>query len=403
MSVAEECLCPACGYQVGVPFFDGGEQPLVSIAWPQSITEAQESPKYPLSFLRCLDCGHIFNSEFEYVNVPYSDKPNLMYNLGKEWQVYINWVVSFILEGLPEDAVIVEIGCGNAELLQAIAEKKPQYRIVGFDLNLSCAANSQGVELRQELFVPHIHMKEYQPDLLIARHLLEHLKTPAAFVQLINYEASKFDKMTKLFAEVPCVDRAIKMLRLPDFFYEHHSQFTSHSFRRMFERSSKLIERYGIEYGGEVAFVLAQLGNKEPVRDHVSEAQVFCECSSESKTRIQKALDTLAQSNKTVAFWGGTGKSAAFMNLFEVDTKRFPYVVDSDESKVGSFVSGTGQEIQFRDLLHTNPVDVIIITTQWRAKDIVAEIKSVGIQYESILLEHQGELVNYHTGNHPYS
>ena len=30
-----ECLCPACGHHVAVPFYDGGQQPLTTLAWPQ--------------------------------------------------------------------------------------------------------------------------------------------------------------------------------------------------------------------------------------------------------------------------------------------------------------------------------------------------------------------------------
>jgi hypothetical protein len=38
-------------------------------------------------------------------------------------------------------------------------------------------------------------------------------------------------------------------------------------------------------------------------------------------------------------------------------------------------VPGTAQKILFRDALKAMAVDVVIIPTQWRAKDIVAEMK----------------------------
>jgi hypothetical protein len=96
-----------------------------------------------------------------------------------------------------------------------------------------------------------------------------------------------------------------------------------------------------------------------------------------------------------VAIWGGTGKSAAFMCRYGVDAKRFPLVVDSDPAKVGTFVPGTGQEIRFRDWLLTNDVDVVVIPPQWRAADIVAEMKSAGIAVGRVLIEHQGGLVEF--------
>jgi hypothetical protein len=90
------------------------------------------------------------------------------------------------------------------------------------------------------------------------------------------------------------------------------------------------------------------------------------------------------------------------MNAHGVDRERFPIVVDSDAAKAGTYVPGTGQPIRFREWLVSNPVDVIVIPCQWRAADIVSEIHQHGISYETILLSHGGELVDFQRGDHPY-
>ena len=64
--------CPACGYNLAAPFYDGGrKQPLAMIAWPASRVEAQTMPRLQLEFVRCVDCGTCFNAAFDYSNVPY--------------------------------------------------------------------------------------------------------------------------------------------------------------------------------------------------------------------------------------------------------------------------------------------------------------------------------------------
>ncbi|HLI78618.1 MAG TPA: hypothetical protein VKV03_01475, partial [Candidatus Binataceae bacterium] len=103
-----------------------------------------------------------------------------------------------------------------------------------------------------------------------------------------------------------------------------------------------------------------------------------------------------------VAIWGGTGKSAAFINRYSVDRMRFPIVVDSDTAKVGTFVPGTGQEIRSREWLKDNPGAVIIIPPQWRALDIVLETEAAGICFRQILIEHEGALIDYFCDRHPY-
>ena len=118
--------------------------------------------------------------------------------------------------------------------------------------------------------------------------------------------------------------------------------------------------------------------------------------------QIRQQLDALAEQGKRVAIWGGTGKAAAFIHQFGADAKRFPLVVDSDPDKAGTFVPGTGQEIVFRDVLKTAPADVVIIPTQWRAKDIAAEMAREGITAAQVLIEQGGQLVDFHRDAHPY-
>ena len=81
--------CPACGHYVAVPFFDGGKQPLATIAWPGNVKEAQTMKQLALDFVRCVECGHISNAAFNYDDVPYTDKPNLMFNKGAIWAGFI--------------------------------------------------------------------------------------------------------------------------------------------------------------------------------------------------------------------------------------------------------------------------------------------------------------------------
>jgi hypothetical protein len=94
--------------------------------------------------------------------------------------------------------------------------------------------------------------------------------------------------------------------------------------------------------------------------------------------------------------WGGTGKSAAFLNMFGLDAERFPTVVDSDPNKVGKYVPGTGQMIQSVDSLRNKIASpTIIITTPWRANDIYREIQLKVLRYRQILVLKDGCLNEY--------
>lgn len=155
-------------------------------------------------------------------------------------------------------------------------------------------------------------------------------------------------------------------------------------------------------YNGEVVYALVRLGVPAARRERAALAQAFAQRAETSRETIAGQLADIVASGASVALWGGTGKGAAFMHQFGVDAARFPLVVDSDPDKVGGYVPGAGQVIAFRDALKGQAPDIVIVPTQWRAKDIVAEMAREGIAPGQVLIEHNGRLIDFHRDPHPY-
>src|SRR5439155_22620083 len=120
--------CPACGHHVAVPFFEGGLAPLATLAWPESADAARALGRLPLDFVRCIECGHVFNAAFDYTAVPYADRPNRMFNRAPGWSEHLLMVRDEMLARLPPVPVVVEIGHGDGHLLTALAEARPAGR-----------------------------------------------------------------------------------------------------------------------------------------------------------------------------------------------------------------------------------------------------------------------------------
>ena len=386
--------CPACGHHVAVSFFDGGNQPLATLAWPQSEADAKNLPRYHLDFVRCVGCGHVFNATFDYANVPYSTKPNLMFNRAANWSQFLVKTQQDMLARLPPAPTVVEIGHGDGSFLGALSNLRPAGRYIGFDPH-GASKGAGNVEFRAELFEPARHLAELKPDLVISRHVLEHLVNPLGFLQGMSFAAASLDILPLAYFEVPCIDKAIRDRRTVDFYYEHSSQFTTNSFVRMMSLAAAEVVDIGHGYGEEVVFGFVRIGASSSAGGFVKESRAFLAHAETGLEAISKQLAELSRSGRSVAVWGGTGKSAAFMCRYGVDAKRFPLVVDSDAAKVGTFVPGTGQEMRSRDWLKTNDVDVVIIPPQWRAADIVREMKSAGISVPQVLIEHQGRLIEF--------
>ncbi len=395
-------LCPACHHAVSVPLLTSEPQALATLAWPASATEAQSLPRYPLDWRRCIDCGHVYNATFDYANVPYTQKPNLMFNKGVHWAGVIAQRQRQLLEAVPTGGIVIEIGYGDGSFLHGLAHLRPDLHLIGFDPHGAQSADPR-LTLLPTLFDPAQHLAEWRPSLLLARHVLEHLMDPLGFLQPLAFAAAQQAITCLGYFETPCIDHALKYRRTGDFYYEHSSQFTTRSFHRMLTLCGGEVLELSHSYGNEVVQGLVRFGPQPAALHIAAESVAFANDTRQSLGTIQRQLSELAKSGQRIAIWGGTGKSAAFMQRYSVDCQRFPLVVDSDPDKVGTYVPGTGQLIQFRDVLKTEPAAIILIPPQWRAADIVVEMQREGIFPDQVLIEHDGRLVDFHRESSPYS
>ena len=134
--------------------FYGGKHPLATLGWPQSGPEARNMKRYPLDYLQCPDCSHVWNHMFSYDAIPYDSNPNRMYNRGNNWQGHLAKTRDLILSALPEDCTVVDVGCREGPLRSWSCRDLYRERSVsGFDPNSSDEAGV-GIEFQSRLYDP---------------------------------------------------------------------------------------------------------------------------------------------------------------------------------------------------------------------------------------------------------
>lgn len=375
--------CIACGYSITKPYFHQEDHPLSVMYLPKSRAEAEELKRFPMTFDTCLRCGHIFNSRFDYEAIPYETNSNLMYNKGVGWRVYIRELLRHMDRYYGwQGKTCIEIGCGDGGFIEEMQNTYGAH-CIGFEPGIEQSrALEKGLIVYKDYFIPERDLIKYKPDMLVCRHVIEHLDRPLDFVTEIAYWCVRYHLTPLFLVEVPRIDKAVVQGRINDYLYEHVSNFTDRSFRQMFEQAGYDVLEQRIAYGDEV---IVGLVRPKMLPDLGMHTEIAERASSELPALAQTIHDSLLElaGKGTLALWGGTGKSSSFMNAFKLDADRFPVVIDSDTNKCGFFVPGTGQEIQPPDVLLEKPVDYIIITTQWRAKDIYNEITGRGIPHKA--------------------
>lgn len=375
--------CIACGYSITKPYFHQPDHPLSVMYLPTSREEAEGLKRFPMTFDMCLRCGHVFNSGFNYEAIPYETNSNLMYNKGVGWREYIRELLKHMDRYYGwQGKTCIEIGCGDGGFIEEMQNIYGAH-CIGFEPGIEQErALQKGLIVYKDYFIPERDLIKYKPDMLICRHVIEHLDKPLEFVTNIAYWCSRYQLAPLFLVEVPRIDKAVAQGRINDYLYEHVSNFTDRSFRLMFEQAGFDILEQRVVYGDEVVVGLMRPKMLPDIPHHYAVAERAANELPAQAQSMHETLTELAAKGK-VALWGGTGKSSSFMNAFGVDADRFPLVIDSDVNKCGYHVPGMGQKIQPPEVLMEQPVDYIIITTQWRAQDIYKEITEKNIPHKA--------------------
>ncbi|MDH5493892.1 MAG: class I SAM-dependent methyltransferase, partial [Myxococcales bacterium] len=250
---------------------------------------------------------------------------------------------------------------------------------------------AKGIEAFREYF-QGARLFELAPKAILCRHVLEHLATPIDFLEDLAMACREANQTPVMLCEVPLIEKALTRHRINDFQYEHVSYFTRNSLRTLFERSGFEVLELDARFGDEVVTIAARPKPDPRQRARREEALRFHASVQRQVEKVRLTLLTWKEQGEAVAIWGGTGRGMALMNMFGVTAELVPFVFDSDLRKAGGFVPGTGQQIRPPSDLASHPMDRILITSNWRARDIEREIREGHDSTAKLYLYHEERL-----------
>jgi SAM-dependent methyltransferase len=219
---------------------------------------------------------------------------------------------------------VVEIGCGKGYFLELFRKR-------GVDI-VGCDPTYDGVNKNviKEFFSSDLGLKG---DLIILRHVLEHVENPINFI----FEIAKAnDNKGLIYIEVPEFNWILENNTFFDIFYEHVNYFTYINFMHIFGN----IISSGVFFGGQYQYVIASLTqiNYPPYKFQKIDSTI-------SFYRFESTLAYLSNIQKNIYIWGAASKGIIYNIYLHNRNITSSTLIDINPKKQNKFAPITGTRI----------------------------------------------------------
>jgi SAM-dependent methyltransferase len=345
--------CTACGERRATVFLVRENVPAHQNLLQRTEEEALAAVRGDLRLAVCGACGCVFNTAFDYAKLAYEDAYESDQTISPVFREHLDALVrSLAVDPTVRDRAIVEIGSGTGYFLQRlVAAAGGSTRGIGFDPTYRGEESEAGGAVRFVRSPYDALAAGTQADVVICRHVLEHLPDPAGLVALAN-RALAGSAGGRVFFETPSIDWILRNGVIWDLYYEHYAVFSNRSLTVMLERGGFRVDSIEECFGGQYLWLAGTRGAARaataPAEATAGEtpelARRFAELEREEIARWRAKIESLARDGR-VALWGAGAKGVTLANLIDPDRRLIDCLVDANPRKQGTFVSGTAHPI----------------------------------------------------------
>lgn len=381
--------CPLCGSAELRDIFHLRSVPVVcNQLWPD-VDAARGAALCDMDLAFCPDCSLVSNRTFDPDRITYAPGYENALHFSPRFQNFARELCTGLVERHDlSGRDVVEIGCGDGHILDLLV-KSGVRTATGFDPSMagrpSTFAETLGVEIVPEYF--RAEQLDRSFDMLICRHVLEHLPDPYAILTEMRTAIGQRD--CPVYFEVPNAQWMLESCSMWDVIYEHVTYWTAPSLETLFRRTGFAPVSIAPGYDGQFMMIEARAAEPDPdflpgdqAVEMVDRACAAFTASSEAVLAEWRGrLETLERDGRRAVIWGAGSKGITFANAMGVD-QCLVGMIDINERKQGRFVPGVALPVTGPDQLPAITPDLVLIANEAYADEIAQSVKDSGLEPE---------------------
>ena len=359
MASPRRASCPICASAgAGEILLRAQGAPSVQNRRYASTEAARAATRGSLDYRRCRSCGFVWNAAFEAERLDYRDY-HIDQGHSPRFVAHMQDVAQRLVARLDERAEVrlVEVGAGRGRFLSALLDQ------IGDRLDSACAYEPSGalevhdprVEVRTRFFDQAAATAHTNVQLVVSRHVIEHVPAPLAFVSALR------DAVVRggwVVLETPNLDRMYEDELFHDFCYEHCNFFDPTTLDACMRAAG--LEDVSVEpcFDGEYLLGFGRRGEGSapwaPPHALKSHTTDFEAARSRWRSRVQRLP-------KPLVVWGAAGKGGMFAFFVDPEAELIDAFIDIDPHKWGSFVPATGHPIHGPSAIESLEVASVLV------------------------------------------
>ncbi len=335
LSIAKPKKCFLCFSNKLIPIFSNTNIPIYNLHYFETRNEALNSEGVDVFFMQCEDCGFLYNTSYKQLS--YTVEYDASRSNSDTFNKYLIDIAGKLTKSFKDNITkIVEVGFGDGKFSEQMSINMPDVELSCYDPSWKVSEKNGRINKIAGLY----EGRNEKPDLVIARHVLEHQSDVNGFISSILKEDPKY-----IFLEIPCSSFVLKN-NFHYFSNEHCSYLDYHSLNILMDNHGYSLKFQEYAFNDENIIALYKknsnfiLNNSQDIEKHTNtDTETLNNNFFKWKTKLFNKI------NKNDIIWGASGKGVMMMNILDLDYKHIPFIVDVNTNISGKFIPITGNEI----------------------------------------------------------